>query len=67
MQLFLICNTSLVKKASSLGRLGGSVVKCLPSAQVVIPGLGIESHIGLPVRSLLLPLPMCLYLCVSHE
>ena len=30
---------------------------------------GIESHIGLPVRSLLLPLPMSLplSLCVSHE
>ena len=30
-------------------------------------GPGIESHIGLPAESLLLPLPMCLPLCASHE
>ena len=42
------------------GRLGGSVVECLPWAQGVIPGSGIESHMGLPVGSLLLPLPVSL-------
>ena len=31
-----------------LGRLGGSVVEHLPSAQGVIPGSGIKSCIGLP-------------------
>ena len=31
-----------------LGCLGGSVVEHLPLAQGVFPGLGIESHIGLP-------------------
>ena len=46
------------------GCLGGSVVGCLPSAPGVILGSGIESHIGLLARSLLLPL---LSLCVSHE
>ena len=30
-------------------------------------GLGIESHVGLPTGSLLLPLPISLPLCVSHE
>ena len=30
-------------------------------------GLGIESHIGLPAGTLLLPLPMSLPLYVSHE
>ena len=47
------------------GRLSGSAVECLSSAQVVIPGSGIESYIGLPVRSLLLPLPVSLPL--SHS
>ena len=43
------------------GCLGGSVVKHLPSAQVMIPrSPGIKSHIGLPKGSLLLPLPMSL-------
>ena len=46
-------------------RLGGSAVEHLPSAQGVILGSGIKSHIGLPVRSLLLPLPMSLPLSVS--
>ena len=30
-------------------------------------GPGIKSHIGLPAGSLLLPLCLCLFLCVSHE
>ena len=49
--------------------LGGSAVEHLPSAQVVIPGSRIESHIGLLEGSLLLPLPVSLLLslCVSHE
>ena len=47
------------------GRLGGSAVERLPSAQGVIEGSGIESHNGLPVGSLLLPLLMFLPLCVS--
>ena len=47
--------------------LGGSVVEHLPSAQGVIPGLGTESHIGLPTGSLLLSLPMSptLSFCLS--
>ena len=47
------------------GRLSGSAVECLPLAQGVILGSGIESLIGLPVRSLLLPLPVSLPLTVS--
>ena len=49
------------------GCLGGSVVEHLPSAQDMILGLGIESHIRLPTRSLLLPLSMSLPLsfCLS--
>ena len=48
-----------------MGHLGGSVVEHLPLAQGVILG----SCIGLPVGSLLLPLPMSLHLslCISHE
>ena len=51
------------------GCLGGSAVKRLPSAKDMI----LESHIRLPVWSLLLPLllplPVSLHLslCVSHE
>ena len=44
------------------GRLGGPVVKRLPLAQGMILGSGIESHIGLPAGSLLLPLPVSLSL-----
>ena len=44
--------------------LGGSVVECLPSAQVVVPGPGIQSLIGLPLGRLLLPLPLSLSLCL---
>ena len=52
-------------KRKTSGHLGGSVVEHLPSAQGVIPGSEIESHIGLLAGSLLLPLPMSLPLCVS--
>ena len=48
-------------------RLGGSVVGHLPSAQGLILGSRIKPRIGLPTGSLLLPLPVCLPLCVSHE
>ena len=46
------------------GDLGDLVVECLPLAQVVI---GMESHVGLPTGSLVLPLPVSLplSLCVS--
>ena len=47
------------------GHLGGSAVEDLPLAQGMIPGSGIESHIGLPAGSLLLPLPMSLPLSIS--
>ena len=47
------------------GRLSGSAVELLPSAQGVIPESGIESRIGLLVESLLLSLPVSLPLCVS--
>ena len=52
-----------------MGRLGGSAVEHLPSAQGVIPEFGIESHIRHLAGSLLLPLPVSLplSLCVSHE
>ena len=49
-----------LQEFGNLGCLGGSVVEHLPLAQGVFPGLGIESHVGLPARSLLLPLPMSL-------
>ena len=48
-----------------LGRLGGSVVEHLTSSQGLIPGSRIESHVGLPAWSLLLPLPVSLPLSVS--
>ena len=50
-----------------LGHLGGSAVECLPLAQGVIRGSGIESHIRLLEGSLLLPLSMSLplSLCLS--
>ena len=41
------------------------MVEHLPSAPVVMPGLGIESHTGLPAWSLLIPLPASASLCVS--
>ena len=47
------------------GRLGGSAIEHLPSAQGVIPGSGIKSRIRLLVESLLLPLPASLPLYVS--
>ena len=48
------------------GHLGDSVVAHLPLAQAVIPcHYGIESHVGLPTGSLLLPLPVSLPLSVS--
>ena len=47
------------------GHLGGSAVEHLPSAQGVIPGSRIESHIGLLAWSLLLPWPISLPLSVS--
>ena len=51
------------------GHLSGSVVEHLPLAQDMIQGPGIESLMGLPVGSLLFPLPMSLPLsvCVSFE
>ena len=56
---------SAFHKLYNVERLGGSVVEHLPSARGVILGPGIESHIGLPVRSLLLSLSMSLPLSVS--
>ena len=49
------------------GRLGGSVVERLPSAQDMIPGSEIESYTEIPAWNLLLPLPMSLplSLCLS--
>ena len=52
-------------KYSRIGTPGGSAVGQLPLAQVVIPGSGIESHIRLPMGSLLLPLPVFLPLSLS--
>ena len=51
-----------------LGHLGGLVVEGLPLAQGVILRPGTPgSSMGLPAGSLLLPLPVSLLLCVSHE
>ena len=47
------------------GTLGSLTVEHLSSAQDMIPGSWIESHIGLPAGSLLLPLPMSLHLWAS--
>ena len=55
----------LLELSIHLGRLGGSAVERLPSAQGVIPGSRMESHIRLLVGSLLLALP--LFLSVPHE
>ena len=46
----------------TLGCLGGSAVQRLPLAQVIILRTRMESHIGLPAWSLLLPLPVSLSL-----
>ena len=55
-------------KCHMSGHLGGSAVECLPLAQGVSPGPGIESHIGLPAWILLLALPVSASsLSVSHE
>ena len=53
-----------IKNADARGSLGKSAVWRLPLAQGVIPGPRIESHIGLPAWSLLLPLPVSLPLSV---
>ena len=57
------------QESSTLEPLGGSVIERLPLAQGVALEFGIESHIGLPPWSLLLPLPVSLPLSlpVSHE
>ena len=66
------------RKDQSLGHLGGSAAEHPPLTQGMIPGLGIESYIGLPAWK---ELPcfllekacfslcpcLCLSLCVSHE
>ena len=50
-----------------LGTPGGSAVEGLPLVQGVILGSWIESRLGLPMGSLLLPLPVSLphSLCLS--
>ena len=59
-------------KKQDPGCLGGSGVKSLPLTQGVILESGIESHIGVPVGSLLLswpnflPLSLSLSLSLSH-
>ena len=58
--------TNLVMTRMVKGHLGGSMVERLPSAQGVNLGPGIESHIGLPAGSLLLPLPGSLMKNKSH-
>ena len=59
--------SEIYKIENSQGLLGGSAVERLPSTQGMILGLGIESHVRLPVRNLLLLLPMSLRLslCLS--
>ena len=60
-------NSAVLPDFWKQGCLGGSVVEHLPSAQGVIPRSWIKACIRLPAGSLLLPLPMSLHLCVSHE
>ena len=45
------------------GRLRGSAVEHLPSAQGVIRGPGTEAHVGLPAGTLLL-FSLCPVLCL---
>ena len=51
-------NSRSTAELHRLGHLGGSVVELLPLARGMISGSRIESHIGLPLGSLLLPLPV---------
>ena len=53
----------MLSKDLYLRLLDGSVVE--PLVQVVIPGPGIKSHIGLPTGSLLLTLPVSLPLSLG--
>ena len=48
----------LLKNEGDLGRLGGTAVKLLPSAQGVIPALWDRAPSGSSAMSLLLPLPL---------
>ena len=50
------------KEGEDGGHLGGSVVGRLPSVQGVIPGPAMESCIRLLTGSLLLPLPLSVFL-----
>ena len=50
-----------------MGHLGGSAVEHLPLAQELSQSCGVKSRIGLLVWSLLLPLPVPLFLSVYHE
>ena len=52
-------------KGEGGGNLGGPAVEHLALAQGVIPGSRMESHVGLPAYSLLLPLPVSLPLSLS--
>ena len=54
-----------IGKKKQGGSLGVSAAGHLPSAQGMIPSLGIESHIGLPEGSLFLPVSISLPLSVS--
>ena len=60
------CIYNSVSKSLLQGCVGGSVVRRLPSALVVIPGSGIKSHLGLlPGACFSLCLGLCLSLCLS--
>ena len=54
-------------KMKSLGYLAGSVVECLPLAQVMIPGSQDQVLHQALHREASLCLYLCLSLCVSHE
>ena len=62
---FLLVKVDLSLSKSPEECLGGSVAERMPLAQGVIPGSRIESHIGFPAWSLLLPLPVSLPLSLS--
>ena len=58
-------NLKVCERGQHSGRLGGSMVECLPSAQGMIPGSWGRVPHQAPTGNLLFPLPISLPLCVS--
>ena len=59
------CELWFCLKTTDEGHLGGSVVECLPLAQVVIPGFQDQVPLRAPCKELLLFLCLCLALCCA--